>query len=253
MTRNVLADPSLIGVSQGAGLAVVATLVVFPQTPLALRPVLAFGGALAVAFLIQTIAMQRTGGATMHFVLTSIGVAAFISAVTQFMLTCGDLYRAMTALAWLAGSVHAVGWDDVRALALSFALLCPAMVWAARPLTALRFGPEMATGLGAAVARDRTLLIVLSVALAASAVAMVGPLAFVGLIAPQIARRLAHCGPGLHLALSLGTGAAPVAAADLVGRIAFAPVQMPAGLVTAIIGAPVFGWLLMQGRANGRG
>lgn len=250
VTRNVLADPSLIGVSQGAGLAVVATLVIFPQTPIEVRPVLAFGGALAVALLIQAIAMRQTGGATMRFILTGIGVAAFISAVTQFMLTYGDLDRAMTALSWLAGSVHAAGWGDVRALALSFALLCPAMVWAARPLSALRFGPEIAAGLGAAVIRDRTLLIMLSVALAASAVAIVGPLAFVGLIAPQIARRLARCGPGLHLMLSLATGAALVAGADLAGRIAFAPVQVPAGLVTAIIGAPVFGWLLMRGRSN---
>ena len=75
---------------------------------------------------------------------------------------------------------------------------------------------------------------------------MVGPLGFVGLIAPHLARRLARCGPGLRLALSLATGAALVAGADLIGRTAFAPVQIPAGLVTAVIGGPVFGWLLLR-------
>ncbi|WP_208354325.1 FecCD family ABC transporter permease [Pseudaestuariivita rosea] len=246
VTRNALADPSLVGVSQGAGLAVVTVLVIFPETPIGLRPVLAFAGALAVATLIQAIAMRRTGGATMRFILTGIGVAAFLGAVTQAMLTYGDLNRAMAALGWLAGSVHAAGWGDVQVLCISLALLIPAMIWAARPLAALRMGPEIATGLGSAVTRDRAALITLSVALAACAVAMVGPLAFVGLIAPHLARRLARSGPGLHLALSLAIGAALVAGADLIGRIAFAPVQIPAGLVTAVIGAPVFGWLLLQ-------
>ena len=250
VTRNALADPSLVGVSQGAGLAVVTMLVIFPETPIGLRPVLAFAGALAVAALIQAIAMRRTGGATMRFILTGIGVAAFLGAVTQAMLTYGDLNRAMAALGWLAGSVHAAGWGEVQVLCISLALLIPAMIWAARPLAALRMGPEIAIGLGSAVIRDRAALIMLSVALAACAVAMIGPLGFVGLIAPHLARRLARSGPGLHLALSLVTGAALVAGADLIGRLAFAPVQIPAGLVTAVIGAPVFGWLLLR-RATG--
>lgn len=246
VTRNGLADPSLVGVSQGAGLAVVTVLVVFPGTPIGLRPVLAFAGALSVAAFVQAIAMRRTGEATMRFILTGIGVAALLGAVTQAMLTYGDLDRAMGALGWLAGSVHAAGWGDVQVLSVSFALLIPAMIWAARPLSAHRMGPEIATGLGSAVTRDRVALITLSVALAACAVAIVGPLGFVGLIAPHLARRLAHSGPGLHLLLSLATGAALVAAADLIGRVAFAPVQIPAGLVTAIVGAPVFGWLLLK-------
>ncbi|MEL7132876.1 MAG: iron ABC transporter permease [Pseudomonadota bacterium] len=246
VTRNALADPSLVGVSQGAGLAVVTVLVIYPQTPIGLRPILAFVGALTVAVLIQAIAMRRTGGATMRFILTGIGVAAFLGAVTQAMLTYGDLDRAMTALGWLAGSVHAAGWGDVQVLCISLSLLIPAMIWATRPLAALRMGPEIATGLGCAVTRDRAALIALSVALAASAVAMVGPLGFVGLIAPHLARRLARSGPGLHLALSLATGSVLVASADLIGRTAFAPIQIPAGLVTAVIGAPVFGWLLLK-------
>ncbi|MEM9843615.1 MAG: iron ABC transporter permease [Pseudomonadota bacterium] len=250
VTRNALADPSLVGVSQGAGLAVVTVLVLYPETPFALRPVFAFVGALFVAALIQAIALRRAGDSTMRFILTGIGVAAFLGAVTQTMFTYGDLERAMAALAWLAGSVQAAGWADVQALALSLLVLIPALVWCARPLAALRMGPEIATGLGANVRRDGIALITLSVALAASAVAIVGPIGFVGLIAPHLAKRLARCGPGLHLALSLAAGAALVAGADLVGRTTFAPTQVPAGLVTAVIGAPVFGWLLMRKRVG---
>ncbi|MFQ6548027.1 FecCD family ABC transporter permease [Aestuariibius sp. 2305UL40-4] len=250
VTRNPLADPSLVGVSQGAGFAVVAVMIAFPGIGLGWRPLLAFGGALAVAALIQWIAMQRTGGATMRFILTGIGVAAFITAGTNTLLTYGDIDRAIAALGWLAGSVHAAGWGEVRSLALCILLCTPALVWAARPMAALRFGPEVATGLGIAVRRDRIILITLSVALAAFAVAAVGPLGFVGLVAPHIARRIARSGVGLHLALSAATGALMVSLADLLGRALFAPVQIPAGLVTAVIGVPVFVWLILRSQAR---
>ncbi|RYH01680.1 iron ABC transporter permease [Salipiger sp. IMCC34102] len=246
VTRNPLADPSLVGVSQGAGLAVVAAIVAWPDLPQGVRPLLAFGGALAVAVLIQWIAMRRAGGATMRFILTGIGIAAFISAATAALLTYGQLDRAMSALGWLAGSVHAAGWGDVAVLVLALMALAPALFAAARPMAAMRLGPEIAAGLGVRVGRTRATLITLSVALAAAAVAMVGPLGFVGLVAPHMAHRLARSGVGLHLALSAVVGAGLVGAADLAGRALFAPVQIPAGLVTAIIGVPIFVWLILR-------
>ncbi|EAR51271.1 iron(III) dicitrate transport system permease protein [Oceanicola granulosus HTCC2516] len=250
VTRNPLADPSLVGVSQGAGLAVVAAIVVWPDLPQALRPLLAFGGALAVAALIQGIAMRRTGGATMRFILTGIGIAAFISALTSAFLTYGQIDRAVSALGWLAGSVHAAGWSEAGMLAGTLLCLVPALFAASRPMAAMRMGQDVAVGLGLKVGRTRAALITLSVALAASAVAMVGPLGFVGLVAPHIAHRLARSGVGLHLALSAAAGAALVGAADLVGRVAFAPVQIPAGLVTAILGVPIFVWLILRTQAR---
>lgn len=250
VTRNPLADPSLVGVSQGAGLAVVATIVVYPEVWSALRPLVSFVGALGVAAFIQWIAMRRTGGATMRFILTGIGVAAFISAATSAMLTYGDLDRALSALAWLAGSVHAAGWSDVTILAAALFLPGPVLFGASRPMSAMRLGPDMAAGLGVRVRLVRVGLITLSVALAAAAVAMVGPLGFVGLVAPHLAHRLARSGMGLHLALSGMCGAVLVGAADLAGRALFAPVQLPAGLVTAVIGVPVFVWLILRPRAQ---
>ena len=250
VTRNPLADPSLVGVSQGAGLAVVAAMVAWPELPQAMRPVLAFCGALAVAALIQGIAIRRSGGATMRFILTGIGVAAFISALTSTLLTYGQIDRALSALGWLAGSVHTAGWSEVAVLGSAFLCLVPALVAASRPMAAMRMGPEMAVGLGLRVDRTRMALVTLSVALAAAAVAMVGPIGFVGLVAPHLAHRLARSGVGLHLALSAAAGALLVGAADLAGRLAFAPVQIPAGLVTALIGVPLFVWLLLRTQAR---
>ncbi len=246
VTRNPLADPSLVGVSQGAGLAVVSAIVLFPEMNLFWRPLLAFAGALAVAALIQSIAMQRTGGATMRFILTGIGVAAFIAAITNAMLTYGDIDQAQAALGWLAGSIHAVGWPEVWSLTLCLAILVPALIWSARYLSALRLGPEVSIGLGVPIRSARIGMITLSVALAAFAVAAVGPLGFVGLVAPHLARRLAHSGVGQHLLLTALTGALMVGLADFVGRIAFAPVQIPAGILTAILGVPVFLLLILK-------
>ncbi len=246
VTRNPLADPSLVGVSQGAGLAVVATIVVFPEINQAWRPILAFAGALAVAALIQSIAMQKTGGATMRFVLTGIGVAAFIAAITNAMLTYGNIDQAQAALGWLAGSIHAVGWNEVWSLSLCMCILIPLLIWAARYMSALRMGPEVATGLGLPVRIARIGLITLSVALAAFAVSAVGPLGFIGLVAPHLARRLAHSGVGQHLMLTALTGAIMVALADYIGRTAFAPVQIPAGILTAILGVPAFLFLIVR-------
>ncbi|EBA13656.1 FecCD family ABC transporter permease [Roseobacter sp. CCS2] len=246
VTRNPLADPSLVGVSQGASLAVVTLIVIYPEVNIALRPLIAFGGALLVAALIQWIAMQRTGGATMRFILTGIGVAAFISAVTTSMLTYGNIDQAQSALGWLAGSIHAVGWGEVWSLAACLIVLTPCLIWSARYLSALRMGPEVATGLGVPIKWGRIGMITLSVALAAFAVAAVGPLGFVGLVAPHLARRLAHSGVGQHLLLTALTGAVMVGLADFIGRTAFAPIQIPAGILTAILGVPVFLFIIVK-------
>lgn len=252
VTRNPLADPSLVGVSQGAGLAVVAILVMFPETDLVWRPVMAFGGAVAVAALVQLLAAGRGGGQTMRFILSGIGVAAFLTACTSVLLTYGDLERAQAALGWLAGSIHAAGWDEVALLGGALVLLAPGLALVTRPLSALRMGPEVAIGLGLRVVWLRPALVTLAVALAAVAVAAVGPLGFVGLIAPHAARRLARAGMGLHLVLSALVGALLVGLADLAGRALFGWVQIPAGIVTAILGVPLFVWLLIRHPGGGQ-
>lgn len=250
VTNNSLADPSLVGISQGAALAVVAAIVVFPELSPEIRPVLAFAGALAVAALIQTLSAGRRGPSPVRFILIGIGLSAFISSMTSAMMTYGDIDRVMSALAWLAGSVNATTWRDVSILAVWAALLLPLLLLLSRAMAALRLGDAAAIGLGAEVKLLRFSLVGIGVGLAAAATAMVGPIGFVGLVAPHAARRLAHTGPGLHLVLTALCGALLVAAADLIGRAAFAPIQLPAGLLTALLGVPIFILLLRRSAAR---
>lgn len=250
VTRNGLADPALVGISQGAGLAVVSLTIVWPQLPGSWYPWAAFCGSLIVAALIQALSWNRQGGSSIRFILMGIGMAAFITAITSALLTYGDVQRALSALAWLSGSLHTAGWPDVQMLSLWLVLLVPLALGLSRAMAALQMGEDTAIGLGVSARRVRYALISVAVALAAIATAVVGPLGFVGLIAPHAARRLARAGVGLHLLLTALLGALLVMLADLLGRALFAPIQIPAGLVTAIIGVPFFVVLLHRAQAK---
>ncbi len=249
-TRNSLADPSLVGVSQGAALAVVLITVVFPEQTGTLRPWVAFAGSILVAIAIKSLSHTRQGSSAIRFILMGIGLSAFISSITSALLTYGQLDRAMAALAWLAGSINAASWNDVWTLALWCAVLLPALFGISRTMSALRFGDAAATGLGAKVALVRNMQLVIAVGFAAIATSVVGPLGFVGLLAPHAARRIAPSGMGLHLLLTAALGALLVLGADLAGRAIFAPIQIPAGLITALIGVPVFVVLLIRSRPS---
>lgn len=247
-TRNGLADPSLVGVSQGAALAVVTMTVLFPGFSGGLRPWIAFAGSILVALAVRSLSHTSQGGSAIRFILMGIGLSAFISSITSALLTYGEIDRAMTALSWLAGSINAASWNDVRTLAGWTAVLLPALLLTSRAMSAMRFGDATALGLGAPVAMTRNLQLAIAVGFAAIATSVVGPLGFVGLIAPHAARRLAPAGMGLHLLLTGALGALLVLFADLVGRAAFAPIQIPAGLITAVVGVPVFVVLLIRSR-----
>ena len=247
-TRNSLADPSLVGVSQGAALAVVSMTVLLPGEAVALRPWAAFAGAVLVALAIRSLSHTRQGGSAIRFILMGIGLSAFISSITSALITYGKIDNAMAALAWLSGSINAATWSDVWTLAGWSAVLFPVLLGLSRTMSALRFGDASAVGLGAPVAVTRNLQLALAVGFAAIATSVIGPLGFVGLIAPHAARRLAPSGVGLHLLLTAGIGALLVLTADLIGRVAFAPIQIPAGLLPALIGVPVFVVLLIRGR-----
>lgn len=248
-TRNGLADPSLVGVSQGAALAVVSLTVVFPDVSGALRPWAAFAGAILVALAIRALSHTRQGGSAIRFILMGIGLSTFISSITSALMTYGDIDRAMAALSWLAGSINAASWSDVWTLGIWCAVLLPALLAISRSSSATRMGEATAISLGVRVKLIRNLQLAIAVALAAIATSVVGPLGFVGLIAPHAARRLAPAGVGLHLVITAMVGAVLVSLADLVGRAAFAPIQIPAGLLTALIGVPLFIVLMVRSRS----
>jgi iron complex transport system permease protein len=247
LTRNPLADPGIIGISAGASLVAVTLIVVVKDVPAGIIPAAAFAGALVVAALIYVLAWKH-GDSPICLILVGIGLGAIASAATQLMITFGDLYDVQRALIWLTGSVYGRSWEEFWPLLPWVVVFAPLALFLSRDLNALNLGEEVARGLGIRVARQRGLLLITAVALAGATVAAAGTVGFVGLMAPHIARRLV--GPD-HSGLlpTAGTlGALIVVAADLVGRTAFAPVELPCGLVTAAVGAPFFLYLLYRQR-----
>jgi iron complex transport system permease protein len=246
LTRNPLASPDIIGISAGAGAVAVTLIVLLPSAPAAVLPVAAFGGALITAVLIYLIAWRR-GDSPLRLVLVGIGLNAVLGALTTLQITFGNINQVSRALVWLAGSVHGRGWAELQALLPWVLVGLPLALWLARDLNALNLGEEVARGLGSRVAVQRALALVAVVGLAGASVAAAGTIGFVALMAPHIARRLV--GP-LHegaLPVAALTGATLLVFADLIGRTLLAPIELPAGLVTAAIGAPFFIALLVRG------
>ncbi|HMQ30601.1 MAG TPA: iron ABC transporter permease [Chloroflexaceae bacterium] len=247
LTRNPLADPGILGISAGAGLVAVTLIVAVRNVPAGVVPLGAFGGAVTVAALIYLLAW-RGGDSPLRLILVGIGLGAVCGALTTLMITFGEINDVQRALVWLTGSVYGRSWAELWALLPWVALFTPLALLLARDLNALNLGEDIARGLGSAVGLRRGLLLLAAVALAAASVAAAGTLGFVGLMAPHLGRRLV--GPdhsGLLPTAGL-LGALLVVAADLVGRTIIAPVELPAGLVTAAIGALFFIALLWRQR-----
>ncbi len=247
LTRNPLADPGILGISAGAGLVAVTLIVVVRNVPAGIIPLAAFGGAVTIAALIYLLAW-RGGDSPIRLILVGIGLGAICGALTTLIITFGDIYDVQRALIWLTGSVYGRSWTEFWPLVPWIVVFVPLALLLARDLNALNLGEDVARGLGSPVARRRGLLLLTAVALAAATVAAAGTIGFVGLMAPHIARRLV--GPDHNgLLFTAGViGALIVVAADLVGRTIFAPIELPVGLVTAVVGAPFFIYLLWRTR-----
>ena len=247
LTRNDLAAPDIIGINSGAGLAAVTLIVVFPSVSAAYLPPAAFLGALVVALFLYALAW-RGRSSPIRLILIGVGLSAVATALTTVMITFGEIQQVSQALVWLTGSVYGLSWEEVFMLLPWLAVFLPLAFLRFRHLNALSLGDEVATGLGGRVELERGLLVLASVALAASAVAIAGAISFVGLMAPHIARRLAGPSHGGLLPATAMTGGAMVVLADFLGRTMFAPIEIPCGIVTAVVGAPFFLYLLHRSR-----
>ena len=247
ITRNPLAAPGIIGVNAGASLAAVSLIVVFPATPIAVLPLAAFSGALTVAILIYLLAWKG-GSSPVRLILVGVGFSLIAGALTNLMVTFGDIYDVSQALVWLAGSVYGRSWEQVLAFTPWLIIFGLLSILLSRELNALQMGDDVARSLGSRLEWQRGWLLFSSVALAGAAVATAGGICFVGLMAPHIARQLVGPSHEGLLPVAALTGGMVVVAADLVGRLLFAPIELPCGIVTAIIGAPYFLWLLYRSR-----
>ncbi|MCL6660660.1 MULTISPECIES: FecCD family ABC transporter permease [Paenibacillus] len=246
--RNPLASPDVIGITGGAAVAAVGFVTLLGgAVSIKLLPLFAIAGAIVTALIIYVLAWKK-GVSPIRLVLIGIGVSAITGAGTTFMLILSSFYTAGQAYIWLTGSVYGASWTDVRTILPVIVIVVPLAIWFARSLNAQEFGDDLATGLGVTVQRHRSALLLCSVLLAGIAVAVAGTIGFVGLIAPHIARKLVGRMFGSMLIVSGLVGALLVFAADLIARTAFLPLDVPAGVFTAGVGAPFFLYLLFKNR-----
>lgn len=244
IASNPLVSPDVIGINSGAALGALVVLTVLGGSGATLV-VGALIGALVTAAAILAIAYRR-GLHGFRLVLVGIGVAALLTSGISYLLTRADVHEAMTAAVWLTGSLANRSTLHVAVIGATLLVAVPALVVLGRHLRLFELGDDLARTLGCRQGH-KVALVLVAVTLAAMATAAAGPIGFVALVAPQIARRLLaerHTG----LAPAAAIGALLVVSADLAARLLFAPMGMPVGILTAIIGAPVLLYLLA--RAN---
>ncbi|QFG27408.1 iron chelate uptake ABC transporter family permease subunit [Actinomadura sp. WMMB 499] len=245
IATNPLVSPDVIGVNSGAAVGALIVLTVLGGG--GARTVLgALTGAFLTAAAIFVVSIKR-GLNGYRLVLAGIGIAAMLSSAISYLLIQANYYTVQAATAWLTGSLANRDWSHVGMVGAALALAVPALLVLARRLRLLELGDDLAKVLSGDALRAKLALVLVAVGLAALATAAAGPIGFVALVAPQIVRRLL---PGRHVALgpAAAVGALLVIASDLAARLLFTPAELPVGVVTGVLGAPVLLYLLA--RAN---
>lgn len=241
--RNPLADPGLLGVTAGAGLAGMVIMILFPAQMMWVPPA-AFVGAMAATFMVYGIAW-RHGVSPLRLVLAGVALAAFFGGFMT-LLTFFYSERVQGTVGWMAGGFSGRSWDYVLLILPYTALGLTATMFATKSLTLLSFGDDVARSLGVRVERTRILLLTLAALLAASAVSVAGMLGFVGLIVPHIARLIVGGDFARSVPLAVLLGAVLILFADTFARTAFSPIEVPVGVLMSFIGAPFFLYLLRK-------
>lgn len=245
--RNPLVSPDILGVSSGAGLGAVAGI--FLSLPVAAIQASAFvGGMAAVGVVTLVAALVRNTDRTLTLVLIGVVIGALAGAATSLLKVMADPYDQLPAITfWLLGSLAAITTEDIRpALPLVLLGLVPLVLLRWR-INVLSLGDEEARALGVEVGRTRFLVIAAATLITASVTALAGVVGWVGLVIPHIARMLVGPGFGRLLPTSVLIGAAYLLIVDTAARL-MAQTEVPLGILTAVIGAPFFVWLLARGR-----
>lgn len=246
LTRNPLADPYLLGLSSGASFGAVAFLLAGAAL---LMPIGAFFGA-GVAMALTLLVTRLLGGATpSRAILAGIAVSALAAAATSFLIfwsATGDSYREI--LSWLMGSLSGTGWADAGIVLSAVLLLGVPMLLAGRALDAFAFGDAAAATLGIDVAKLRWALLGATALLTGALVAVGGAIGFVGLIIPHVVRLGTGTRHRLLLPVAMLVGACFMVWTDTAARSLFSPRELPVGIITALLGAPIFLLVLLRYR-----
>ncbi len=250
VVRNPLGSPDILGFTSGAATGALTAVVIVGggSTALALGAVT---GGIVTGLLIYLLAW-RQGVHGYRLILVGIGVMAILTGVNGYLLTRAQILEAGRAVLWITGSLDGRGWEDALPLLLALAVLLPVvLLYCARPLRMLEMGDDASAALGIPVERIRLTVLAAAVLLVSFGAAAAGPVAFVALTAPQLARRLTRS-PGPNLLPSLCVGAALLVLADLAAQRLIPGHTLPVGVVTGVAGGGYLVWLLATERKAGR-
>ncbi|BDA63619.1 enterobactin ABC transporter permease [Actinomyces capricornis] len=244
LSRNPLGSPDIVGFTTGAstgGLVVILLSAASTTTAIAAGATV---GGLATAVLVVAVAQRRSGGEPGEsLVLAGVALSEMLSAFNDYLISRATIESAEAAKAWQFGSLNAISWDQVRPLMVGAGLLLPLMAVLCRPAGALEMGDDAAAALGVGVGRARGALVGYGVVLASVCVAVAGPIGFLALAAPQLARRVSRSA-GVPLGASAAMGCLILMVADLIAARLLSPFQIPVGLVSAGCGGLYLMWLL---------
>ncbi|HYG94905.1 MAG TPA: iron chelate uptake ABC transporter family permease subunit [Nocardioides sp.] len=249
ITRNPLGSPDVIGFEAGAATGGLVALLVLDGGIGAAASGAVVGGGVTAA-VVYGLAM-RHGVDALRLVLVGIGIGAMLLSVNSLLITTSRIYDAQSAAVWLVGSLDGSTWDQAAVLAVVLLVVGGAALLLSRPLRLAELTDDSATGLGLATERSRLLAVVVGVLLAATAVAAAGPVAFIALSAPQVARRLTGAS-GPNLVASALTGALLLVLADHAARELFQPRMVAVGVMTGLVGGLYLAWLLTREWRKGR-
>ncbi|WP_407637936.1 FecCD family ABC transporter permease [Jeotgalibacillus alimentarius] len=256
LLKNPLADPYTLGVSSGASVGAVATIflgLTIPGLGSFTLPVISILAALITLVIVLGFARMVEKSMKMEtIILTGIIFSSFLGSILSLMIALtGDELRQI--INWLLGSVSMRGWEYIRLIAPFFVIGALLLFWNARELNAMAFGEERAQHLGVNVQRRKFVVLASGSLLTGAAVAVSGTIGFVGLVVPHMVRMVTGSDHRHVLPLSILNGASLLILCDLVARTIVAPTELPIGVITALIGAPVFGLILIQRRKERRG
>lgn len=250
ITRNDLADPGIIGINSGAGVAVTIFFLFFPidsGTFVYMLPLVAFAGALLTAVLIYLFAYSKTEGMQpVRLVLIGIGFSMALSGAMIVLISSAERAKVDFIAKWLAGNIWGTDWPFIWALLPWLVVLLPFTLYKANRLNLLSLSEPVAIGVGVSIEKERIVLLITAVALAASAVSVTGGITFIGLMAPHMAKALVGPRNQLFIPIAILIGGWLLVFADTIGRNIMESVGIPAGIMVALIGAPYFVYLLLK-------
>lgn len=243
LTRNPLGSPDVIGFSTGAYTGVLV-VTVFVGNGYAMVAGGALAGGLLTALAVYLFAFQR-GVSGFRLIIVGIAVSAMLNSVNQWFIIKVDLQAAFAAMIWGQGSLNGLGWAQVTPVVVTVGALGLVLIGYGPRLSLLEMGEDTAAALGVRVEATRLAYLVIGVALTAVATAVAGPVSFVALAAPQLAQRVTRT-PGIALVPAAAMGAFLLMGSDFLAQRAFAPTQLPVGVVTVSVGGIYFVWLLVR-------